>query len=271
MANIDHLNAKRDLLMGLDPATLKEPTVPIDAYVQEAEDLYQWAIDDQVALDFAGINAQLLNDLPVRAGACREAQSLWNKEYRTSREAEKQWKDLAPQAYDLRDQLLHAFRYAYRNLPEQLNSIALIAEGTGHADMIQDLNDLAVLGRSHTQALTDIGFDLGQLDTAALQSVTMATLLAEINGLRNSNNEAKMLRDRAFTHLKELVDQLRSCGKYVFWKNPERLKGYSSNYWKRTKKKAAAEANQKPADAKQKSAADAKQKPAAEANQSPTV
>lgn len=181
MSNSDDLNAKRDALLAIDASLIQEPNVPIDAYVQEAEDLYHWATVDQAALATAGITAQLLNDLPVRAGACREAQSLWNKEYRTSREAERQWKELAPLAYDLRDQLVHAFRYAYRNKPDFLSSIALIADGTGHADMIQDLNDLAVLGRSDLQTLSGIGFDPILLDNAALKSEELAVLLAEIN------------------------------------------------------------------------------------------
>ena len=34
------------------------------------------------------------------------------------------------------------------------------------------------------------------------------------------------MRDKAYTHLKQAVDQVRECGQYVFWRNEARLKGY---------------------------------------------
>jgi hypothetical protein len=42
--------------------------------------------------------------------------------------------------------------------------------------------------------------------------------------------EAKKIRDQAFTHLKEAVDLIREYGRYVFWRNDARLKGYRSNH-----------------------------------------
>jgi hypothetical protein len=43
----------------------------------------------------------------------------------------------------------------------------------------------------------------------------------------------KIIRDKAYTHLKMLVDEVREAGKYVFRNNKNRLKGYSSSYWKK--------------------------------------
>ena len=40
-----------------------------------------------------------------------------------------------------------------------------------------------------------------------------------------------MIRDKAYTLLKWAVDEIRECGRFVFWRTPERLKGYSSPYW----------------------------------------
>ena len=102
--------------------------------------------------------------------------------------------------------------------------------------MIQDLNDLAVLGRENPDALTAIGFAGAKLDEAATQADEMADLLATANGDKAEQNATKVIRDRAYTHLKEQVDKIRGAGKYLFWKNPQRLKGYSSQYWKRQKR-----------------------------------
>ncbi len=54
-----------------------------------------------------------------------------------------------------------------------------------------------------------------------------------------------IIRDQAFTCLKQAMYEIRRCGKYVFWRNADRLKGYSSDYWKASnasKAKVTAEA-----------------------------
>jgi hypothetical protein len=141
----------------------------------------------------------------------------------------------------LRDELLHAFRFAYRKDEVLLSRVSAIAAGTGHADMIQDLNDLSVLGKANPDALVSIGFNATQLDTAAKKADAMADLLATANGDKAEQNESKTTRDKAYTYLKEMVDEIREAGKYVFWKNPERYQGYISQYWKNKNRKKVVE------------------------------
>lgn len=238
MANADDLAALRDQLLAIPAENVKVPAIPIDVFLQETENMITWAQPDLQELIPLGITMDFLSGMGVGAGACRETQSLWMKEYRGKQEAQIDWLAESPLAYELRDELLHSFRFAYRNDAYLLSRVADIADGTGHADMIQDLNDLAVLGRSNPAPLTAIGFDLTKLDTAAQKAASLAELLALANGEREQGSAAKDLRDRAYTHLKEQADQLRAAGKYAFWKNPDRLKGYTSDYWKSKKKKS---------------------------------
>jgi hypothetical protein len=237
MSNIDDYNAKLDVLKAIPIEEILTPTLPVDVFLQEAENLFHWSDDDKAELTGVGVSEDDINDLPVRAGALREAQSLWFKDRYSQQEAQREWATLSPQAYDLRDDLLHAFRFAYRDDAVILSRVSAIAEGTGHADMIQDLNDLAVLGRENPDALTAIGFDGAKLDAAATKADEMADLLATANGDKAEQNASKVTRDRAYTHLKALVDEIRGAGKYLFWKNPQRLKGYSSQYWKKQNRK----------------------------------
>ena len=44
--------------------------------------------------------------------------------------------------------------------------------------------------------------------------------------------------NQAFTHLKEAVDYIREYGRYVFWRNPARLKGYRSDYIRKLNKRS---------------------------------
>ncbi|MBN2672899.1 MAG: hypothetical protein JXX29_14545 [Deltaproteobacteria bacterium] len=55
-------------------------------------------------------------------------------------------------------------------------------------------------------------------------------LRGEATADKGNDNETKRIRDQAYTHLKEAVDAIRECGQYVFWKNPDRRKGYASDY-----------------------------------------
>lgn len=244
MSSTTDYNELLPQIQAITPDKTVTPTMPVDVYVQEAENLYHWSLDDQVALAAAGLAPDLITKLPVRAGACREAQSLWIKERNTRQQAEQDWKDHSPEAFDLRDQLLHAFRYAFRNEVGLLARVEEIAQGDTNADMVQDLNDLSVLGKANADLLVTIGFDLLQLDTAATMSDQMGDLLGATNGERQRDSEAMIIRDKAFTYLKLAVDEISQCGKYVFWRNPDRLDGYTSDYWKRrnsVKEKAPAE------------------------------
>jgi hypothetical protein len=239
MGNIDDYNAKLDVIQSIPDEEVQTPTIPVDVYLQESENLHHRSIADAVKLATAGITQEMLDDIPVRAGALRESESLWFRDRYTQQQAQKEWLVRSPDAYDMRNQLLHTFRFAFRKDPVLLSRVSDIADGSGHADMIQDLNDLAVLGKANAELLTAIEFDLSLLDTAADE---MADLLATANGDKVEKNASKTIRDKAYTHLKELVDEVRAAGKYLFWRNPNRLKGYTSEFWKRkNSRKSSAE------------------------------
>jgi len=231
-SNSDYLELL-DEIQAIVPEKTIIPTMPVDVFVQEAEDLYHWCQDDQVALTRAGLDWMNVDRLPVRAGACRESQSRWIKERNTRQQDEQAWKEQSPLAFELRDRLLHSFRYAFRNDEGLLSRVEDIALGDSNADMVQDLNDLSVLGKANLDLLAAIGFDAALLDEAALTSDQMGDLLGATNGERKKDSEAMNIRDKAFTHLKAPMDEIRNCGKYVFWKNPDRLEGYISAYFKR--------------------------------------
>ena len=78
--------------------------------------------------------------------------------------------------------------------------------------MIQDLNDLSVLGNANTVLLEAIGFDITQLETAATQADEMAELLSQATANRADNSESRIIRDKAYTLLKQAVDEVRSVG-----------------------------------------------------------
>ena len=226
-------NELLSVIQAISPETVVTPTVPVDVFVQEAENLAHWCSGDQTALVNASLDWNFVINLPVRAGACREAQSIWIKERNMSEEAEQLWKVEAPAAFGMRDQLIHTFRYAFRKDAGLLARIDEIALGDSNADMVQDLNDLSVLGKAHLDLLGLINFSPDALDEAAATADRMADLLGATNGERKEVSESMIIRDKAYTYLKQAVDEIRECGKFVFWRNPDRLKGYVSEFWQK--------------------------------------
>ncbi|GAA4276543.1 hypothetical protein [Aquimarina mytili] len=227
----ENYDQKLAVLENLAQEAIKAPKNPIDTYLQEAENLFVWIQEDKKALIGTGLNwnSNVL-DLPIRIGACRYAQALWMKERYNQEEAAKAWKEQSPKAYAFRNDLLADLRFAFRKRPDLLARVRAIADGEGDADMIQDLMDSSVLGKANTPELTAIKYDLTRLDRAEQQSNELADLLAKANGATLDNSKAKELRDRAYIHLKEAIDEIKETGKYVFRKDPERFKGYISRY-----------------------------------------
>lgn len=229
--NIDQ-SPTTTILDTLPADSIRVPNMPIHTFIQEAEDLHHWCQKDKEALTGAGLGWSIVDDLPHRARLLREAESHWFRERFSREEAEKEWNQSSPRAYELRDRLLRAMRYAFRNDAAILKRVSQITAGTGHADMIQDLNDIAHLGRDNPAPLQAINLDLAELDLAATLSQEMGSLLAKVNGDRMENSSAKIRRDRAYTWLKLAVEEIRACGQYALFNNAERRNGYTSQYFR---------------------------------------
>ena len=206
--------------------------MPVHASVQEAEDLIEWVQPDNEMLETAGLDWQLVTGLPVRAGAPRYSEFIWNRDSLTREEAQKQWKEKSPEAFDVRDVLVHDFTHAFRRQSDLTNKVRAIREGGSNSDMLQDLNNLYQLGMANKPLLDAIGFDWEKLERALAWSDELASILAKANGERFDSAESKAIRDKAYTYLKEAVDEIRLHGKYVFWRDDDRHRGYISKYYK---------------------------------------
>jgi len=237
MSQIEDYNAELPNMMAIPANLVKIPNVPTDKAIQEAENLVQTGFKYEVQLTSVGLSKSTITQLSVRASALKEAQSRWQANYNSGKGAVKQWDELSPEGYALQRKLNQAFRYAYRHHPRILGRVKEIASGKGSFDMIQNLNDYSVLGKENPDPLNEANFDLTELDTAANLSDNLGTLLAKANGIKNSEHEFKNIRDRAFTLVKELVDEIRACGKYVFADQPDIKKLFASDYLRKHQSK----------------------------------
>ncbi len=178
----------------------------------------------------------LLDSLPTRCGAARQAQSMWNALRFTQQDTQKIFDSRYAEGVDLRSELLHHERFAFRHDSHLSGRVQAIAEGNNQADTIQDLSDLAVLGRENLHLLQAINIDEAQLNQAATCSEDLAKLGATAHGDTAEAKEIKKLRDKSYSYLNMAVTEIRACGRYAFWKEPDRRSGYRSNFLRRNRK-----------------------------------
>ncbi|PKQ63902.1 hypothetical protein BZG02_07785 [Labilibaculum filiforme] len=215
----------KERIEALPLSEVKLPNQPIDEVTASAETLAIEAIKDKESLAKAGLDITFITDLTTLSGAVRYCQAEWMSEYRARQEAQKEWLEQSPEAYDLRDEMLHHFSFVFRNNENVNKKVMRIREGGGHADMIQDLIELAILGEKNPEPLKLIGVDT-LLSKAKITSHNMSVLLAESNGSKEENSATKLMRDKAYTLLAEKMSTIREYGRYIFWKNEDRKKKY---------------------------------------------
>ena len=175
----------------------------------------------------------IVTSIPLRIGALREANSRWENRRFDHGELGRTWKKESDYGYYFRDFLLREFRYAYDHDPVLLSKVSRIADGNGHADMIQDLNDLAVLGREYAEPLHATRFDMAHLDRAAHLSDKLGSMQADAQVNREQNSDALVIRNQSYTYLKQAIDAVRKLGQLVFFEDDDRLQGYFSQYYKK--------------------------------------
>ena len=78
--------------------------------------------------------------------------------------------------------------------------------------------------------LEAINFDATLLDKAAEAADRMGGLLGAVNGHMYVDDEIKVIRDQAFTLTKQVVQEIRNYGRFVFRKDSDHAKSYSSKY-----------------------------------------
>ncbi|MGQ1784105.1 MULTISPECIES: hypothetical protein [unclassified Saccharicrinis] len=230
MTNKEAYEAKFAEATAIPAEKTRYPYIPVDEYTDECEELFYTATQDKQALLKAGLQETMISNLEILTDALREAQSIWNRDRDLKKENAKEWAEKSEQGFNLRNEMLRACKYAYRHNNDILRRVAAIAEGEDTADMIQDLNDLSVLARTYPEPILGVGCTNEKIELSSTLSGELAALRYIANGEREESNENKIIRDQMYTLLKEVNDEVRECGKFVFWNNPEKLKKYSSRY-----------------------------------------
>lgn len=207
-----------------------KPNIPIAAVLQEAEELALWCVHDRALLESAGLDWALVEQLPLRAAACRYLETVWQCELNAQSDLKKRWLQQQALGKQLRIDLIRHFRFAFRDLPDGPSHLKRKRSRVSNASMIQDLCSLAILGRAYLPQLTAISFDLSLLDQAEHLSEELGSLNGKVVAQDGRRVKVRRVRDKAYTYLRQAIDEIRRCGKYALRAQPNRLRGYASSY-----------------------------------------
>lgn len=230
MSNRSEYEQLKEHIEAISEKEIKVPNMPVEVFIIEAEALYNSALLDKEKLMARGLKMEVINSMQPAVGALSFVQSEWVTERFEKEEAEKEYAEKAPDAFEFRNMLVAELNFAYYGNATLESRIDAIKKGDGNADMIQDLMSLALLGKKNSVPLEATNFDLTLLDKAEELSAAMAALLGKANGTRDDDNSKKVLRDKAYTYLKQSVDVVRKYGKFVFRYDENHAAKYASEY-----------------------------------------
>lgn len=209
---------------------IKPCNIPISVAVQEAGNLNQRVNLDIDMLIAIGMPAELQQRLGKLRVALFTAEVNWQEQQSDREKALDLWKEKSTEFYALRKELMEYLGFAFRKDDRLMEQLADIEEGDTHADAIEDLARLAALGTQNPELVQAINYDAAKFDLANTMASEMSGVLSAANGYMYRDDERKLIRDKAYTLLKEVVDEIRDYGKFAFRNNPEHVKGYSSKY-----------------------------------------
>ncbi|MBN2736675.1 MAG: hypothetical protein JXR70_06810 [Spirochaetales bacterium] len=203
---------------------------PVDVFAQESENLYKFCLPFKDNFISIGVDWPFCDKIPERVGALREAESLWMAIWRANQEAADKWEKEHHEAFELRDDLVAAFRYAYQDNHNVMVRLKNILSGSkASVARIQGLNDLSVLGKRYPEELKAIRFDMALLDKAGDYSNKMTDLYSDKEAEKNYS-ETKKTRNQAYTFLKFPVVKLKKAGQYLFRKDKQNRERFNLTF-----------------------------------------
>jgi hypothetical protein len=216
-------------LNALDRKSIRKQDMPIDQAVKEGEIMAAAATADSAALTAIGMDAAKITELASAVSALRYTQAAYIAAIGELKDASKQWAGEEPKGYELRNELLAAASYGLRSVPDAMKAVKRIREGSGGADMIQDLSALAELCKKYQPQLLAIKFDTSMVDAAVEKAGTLGKLYAKAF-VEKGTSLAKDARDRAFTYMRLTMADVLAAAEYAFRKDNARLSYYHSAY-----------------------------------------
>jgi hypothetical protein len=230
--------------MALDPSQGEAPDEPIAVAVSEWKALAALARKEGKTLSKLGVGAKQFATLEAFARRLAELDKAWLKI--RARHGKSQKRD---EAETLKRKLLAAGEWACRHDDEALYQLARIREGSGLADTIQDLRDLAAFWDRHADEMARTKLTAREVSRARALAEDMELMAMEEAADAEANHVLE-LRNRCFWAGNAVAGEIRQCGRYAFSEQPAKAAKFVARFRaERTRRRRRAGADGAPASA----------------------
>ena len=209
--------------------------MPVGVFLQEAYNIYCFMQDDRKLFVAGGFDWMLVEKLPERIEYLREVEAaLWKEKYGRM-PVEKEYEQRLAFAVKKRRELLRDMEFACRNSFKTLQKIRRIKKAsTAKLPAFNaSLSFLGHLAEENVPLLNAIGSDPRLIDDVK-ESAEKLRLLHAQRIVEQAAEEKRDLRDRAYTYLAAAMEEIRRCALYVIRDDPKRLRGYASEYFRKS-------------------------------------
>jgi hypothetical protein len=212
-----------------------KPNIAIGIYLQEAFNLYIYALSDKEVLCSKGLDVKLLEELPRRIDCAREMEAQWYAKRYLESPVEKECKRVRAIVDRSRKELLAGMEYAFHG-DSWAGAVDNVEKGEGESDYTLDLWDIVTIAEKNIEVLTAAGCDMNHLNILKEQRRIYADLVAQCT-LEQEDTSVHDLRDKAYTFVFAAVEAIRRAAKHAFWDDKKHLKGYASEYFRKSSRK----------------------------------
>lgn len=145
-------------------------------------------------------------------------------------QSRKDFLEMRERADDIIYESLSAFDAAFYGHDDLMQKTSDIRVGDSHADTIQKLVDIKTVAERNRELLEAVGFDFTILDGIEELASKMASLLAKATADESESPLKRIARDKVFTALKNLLEELVRIARYAFNKDPKHQVHYTISY-----------------------------------------
>lgn len=230
MAYTPELQKIFDEIKALPPATARPIDIPIRPFFQIASQIIESGKREIVELKKYNYNESKFARMELLIAVLRELSGSFNDVQFDQPEFLGVFLKLREEAELLRFEMLSALELLGRDDLLLLTKIGKIHEGSSHSDLIQDLTDAKIICESQIEKLKNINFDPSILDRVPELSSQLSSLLAKATMDKSLSSELRLERDKAYTLLRDLLQELVSTARYAFRNDPARGSKFSLSY-----------------------------------------
>jgi len=200
--------------------------MPVALLLQDAHNLYLSVQDHRITLEKFLLDWTKVESVPVLADQCARAEAAWKRYCSDYKKETAELNAFIETCLLLRSDLLETARFVLSDKNYGMNIsqyISAITADRSISMVTQSMNDVAILVRTHYEALSKYGVTLEQADQAASMSEELGVRFARhnINSPKTCSIPCKTERNRLCEELVGVIGEIRAVGMFVFRRNPE--------------------------------------------------